>query len=367
VVKRKASSMLLIAAFLAVLFCPHILWGTLSGSYDGENLEKRTLAERPTLSLEEIAAYPKAYEEYYNDHLPFRDWLIKTYNSMMVHVFHTSSSKDVILGKDGWLFYGSSTDGTSRQCYDGSMLFAAEELEQIAANLTKTKDRLAQQGTEFVVFIAPSKERVYSEYMPDYMGEPAQLCMLNQVISYLRAHTDVKVIYPYEEMMAYKKAHPEQLLYYQTDTHWNDLGAYIGARALLSELGIKTPPLDALNVTKSGNGAGDLASLLNLWGISDEGNLELEQRDPVQEPITISNEFNGRMEFEMPGAPEIRFFMHKDSFGSGMAPYLKYNLSRALLVHNIVYDAKEVWTEQPDVFVLEVVERYIRRLRNPVL
>jgi len=365
--KRKASSLLLIAAFLLVVFCPHILWRAVSGQDEGENSEKRTLAEKPVFSMETIDAYPKAYEAYYNDHLPFRDLLIKLYNSMQYHIFHTSSSDDVILGKDGWLFYSSQIDGASVQCYDGSLLFTDEELELIAGNMTDAQKRLAEQGTEFIVYIAPNKERVYSEYMPDHYGEPAQECMVNQVISYLRAHTDVKVIYPYEEMMAYKKAHPEQLLYYQTDTHWNDLGAYIGARALLSELGIKTPPLDALNVTKSGNGAGDLASLLNLWGISDEGNLELEQRDPVQEPITISNEFNGRMEFEMPGAPEIRFFMHKDSFGSGMAPYLKYNLSRALLVHNIVYDAKEVWTEQPDVFVLEVVERYIRRLRNPVL
>jgi len=367
VVKRKASSMLLIAAFLAVLFCPHILWGTLSGSYDGENLEKRTLAERPTLSLEEIAAYPKAYEEYYNDHLPFRDWLIKTYNSMMVHVFHTSSSKDVILGKDGWLFYGSSTDGTSRQCYDGSMLFAAEELEQIAANLTKTKDRLAQQGTEFVVFIAPSKERVYSEYMPDYMGEPAQLCMLNQVISYLRSHTDVRVVCPLEEMLAYKQEHPQQLLFYQTDTHWNDLGSYIGTSVLLKELGIETPSLDRLERVPLPAGRYDLTNMLNIWHIDDRGTMTIAYDEPVQSLKTLAYEFNGKVEYEMQGVPERRFFMLKDSFGSGMVPHLKYHFSHSLMLHNTEYDPEQMWTDDPDVYVLEVTERYIRRLRNSIL
>ena len=206
--------------------------------------------------------YPKAYEEYYNDHLPFCDLLIKLYNSMMVHVFHTSSSDDVILGKDGWLFYGSYTDGTSRQCYDGSMLFTGEELEHIAANLTDTKERLAKQGTEFVVFIAPSKERVYSEYMPDYLGEPAQMCMLNQVISFLRDHTDVRVVCPLEEMLAYKQAHPQQLLFYQTDTHWNDLGSYVGTSVLLKELGIQTPPLDRLETVSLPAGRYDMTECL---------------------------------------------------------------------------------------------------------
>ena len=365
--KRKASSLLLTAAFLLVVFCPHILWRAVSGQDEGENSEKRTLAERPAFSMEAIDAYPKAFEEYYNDHLPFRDLLIKLYNSMQYHVFRTSSNDDVILGKDGWLFYSSVIDGTSMQCYDGSLLFTDEELAQIADHLTDTKKRLAEQGTEFVVFIAPSKARIYSEYMPDYLGEPAQMCMVNQVIAYLESHTDLTVVYPYEEMIAHKKAHPEQLLYYQTDTHWNDLGAYIGARALLTALGIEIPSADQLDIMVQAPGRYDLAKLLTVWGIGDRGNTVVINSYPDQKLKTISNEFNGRMEFEMQDAPDLRLFMHKDSFGSGMAPHLKYHLSRALLVHNIVYDAKEVWEEKPDVFVLEVTERYIRRLRNPVL
>lgn len=365
--KRKASSLLLVAVFLLALFCPHVLWGTLGSRLGGESEEKRTLAQKPVFSLEEIDGYPKAYEAYYNDHLPFRNLLIKLYNNMQYHVFGTSSSEDVILGKDGWMFYSSRIDGTSVQCYDGSLLFTDEELEAIAKNMTDAKARLAEQGTDFIVYIAPNKERVYSEYMPDYMGEPAQECMVNQIVDYLREHTDIRVVYPYEAMMAYKEAHPEQLLYYQADTHWNELGAYIGARELLTELGIETPAPEELRTTVFEREAGDLLSLLNLWGVSDKGYVKIEQTDSAQQPKTLANEFNGRMEFEMPGTSEIRIFMHKDSFGSGMAPHLKNHFSRALLVHNTNYDSQEVWTEKPDVFVLEVVERYIGRLRNPVL
>ena len=365
--KRKAASMLLTAAFLAIVFCPHILWRFLSAEMGGESEEKRTLAEKPVLSLAEIEAYPRAYEAYYDDHLPFRDLLIKLYNSMQVHVFHTSSSDDVILGKDGWLFYRSVIDGTALQCYDGSLLFTREELEEVAANLTEMRDRLAERGTEFVVYVAPIKGRIYGEYMPDHIGQPAQLCMYNQIMDYLRSHTDIRVVSPLEEMLAYKKMHPQELLFYQTDTHWNERGAYLGAQALLRELGIQTPSLDRLKTVSVPAGRYDLESLLNVWDMDDDGAAAIVFDELLPEVQELAYEFNGKMEYKVPGAEPIRFFMHKDSFGSGMAPYLKHHFSHSLMLHNVDYDAERMWAFEPDVFVLEVNERYIRRLRNPLL
>jgi len=365
--KRKASSILLIAAFLLVLFCPHILWRSISKQSGAQNMEKRTLAQMPVFSLQEIDGYPKAVEEYYNDHLPFRDWLIKLYNSLQVHVFRTSSNENVILGKDGWLFYSSRTDGTSMECYDGSMLFTDEELAHIAANLTGAQRRLAEQGTELIVLIAPSKERIYSEYMPDHLGEPAQECMVNQVTAYLREHTDVRVVYPYEEMMAQKKADQDHLLYYRTDAHWNGRGAYIGAKALLAEMGIEIAPLDQLETVAENPFPCDLASMLNVWGMDETGFKAAAVPKTAPQLETVSNEEYGRMEYVMEDAAPISLFMYKDSFGTPMARYLKYYLSHTTFEHTYSYDPSEMLAQQPDVFVLEVTERYIRRLRNPVL
>ena len=306
--KRKAT-LLLSVVFLLVLFCPHILW-SLFFEKPAEDLEKRTLAEKPVFSLEAAYSFPKEYEEYYNDHLPFRDLMIKLYNNMLYHVFHTSSSEDVLIGKDGWLFYSSATDGASMQCYDGSLLFTDEELEQIANNLMDAKSSLAEHGAEFIVFIAPSKERIYSEYMPDYLGGPAQECMVNQVIAYLKEHTDIRVVYPYEELMAYKQGHEQPYLYYQTDTHWNDLGAYIGSRALLAEIGVDIASPDEAEVATLEPGFYDLARLLNLKGLKDHGH-SLVVYDPVQEIRTLSDEEYGRMEYDAPGAADIRLFMHR--------------------------------------------------------
>jgi len=359
--KRKASSMLLIAVFLAVLFCPHILWRFFSSQFSGENTEKRTLASRPAFSLKEMDAFPKAYEEYYNDHLPFRDWLIKLYNSLQYYVFQTSSHENVIVGKDGWLFYQSPTDGTTMECYTGSALFSDEELEWIAYNLTNIRDRLAEQGIEFVVFIAPNKERFYSEYMPDHYGEQAQECMLNQALSYLSEHTDIRVVWPYEEMLAYKEANPQQLLYYKTDSHWNEIGGYIGAKALLEELGMQIPPLEQFTITPTEDGSGDLANMLNVIGLVEEGFVSQVRRNFDKESqVQTADGGDGAR------APVQKLLMRRDSFGAAMNPYLGFNLSHYTGKHYSEFQPEQIWEKKPDVFVIQIVERYIRWLRNPL-
>ena len=255
----------------------------------------------------------------------------------------------MIVGKDGWLFYGSPTDGTTIECYTGNVLFSDEELERMVRNLTYTRDRLAEQGIEFVVFIAPNKERAYSEYMPDYYGEQAEECMLTQALSYLREHTDIRIVYPYEELMAYKKAHPQQEVYYKTDTHWNEIGGYIGAKALLKELGIDIPPLEQYEITAVGDSIGDLAGTLNVVGFTEKGFFTDIKRKAGADPRQ---------------AAEKKILMRRDSFGAAMAPYLADNLSGVELRHYTEFKPEQIWEQKPDVFVIQIVERYVRWLRN---
>ena len=67
---------------------------------------------------------------------------------------------------------------------------------------------------------------------------------------YLREHTDLRVLWLEDDLKAYRQEHPEDLLYYRLDTHWNLLGGYIGARAVLKELGVTIPEPSALEKTK---------------------------------------------------------------------------------------------------------------------
>ena len=365
--KNKVSCVLLIVGFLLIVFLPHIVWPTAQVYLGNENLENRKLASMPNLDIDSIETYPREFENYYNDHMPFRNQLVRLYNRTKYELFHESTNANVIIGKNDWLFYGNPGDGKPIACYDGSLLLTQEQLETIAHNLTEARDALAAQGTEFVLFIAPNKERVYSEYMPERYGQPAQQCMVNQVVSYLRSETDIRVIYAYDALMEYRETCDELELYYPMDTHWNTYGSYIGVRELLNELDIHIPALEQMETTREETGVGDLAVMLNIAGGIKRAEESKVHGYASADVVELENEFYGRIAYAVPELPERKLFVKRDSFCTMMIPYLKAFFSDSLFVHNQSYDAEQVWEYQPDVYVYETVERYIGNLQNPIL
>ena len=68
----------------------------------------------------------------------------------------------------------------------------------------------------------------------------------------MKKNTDLRIIFPYDQLKETKKQLKEDL-YYTTDTHWNYLGGYIGASALLKELGIDMPAITDAAIAESGS------------------------------------------------------------------------------------------------------------------
>lgn len=252
-----------IITFFLLICGVHLLWLAVGNHMDAENYENRESAERPVFSIHKIEEFPSAYEAYYNDHLPFRNGLIRLNSEIEYYIFQSSSNQNVIKGKDGWLFYNSSVDDNPVETYKGMNLFTEEELVRIKDNLLHTNSVLEERGIEFVLFIAPNKERVYAEKMPDYYGAPAEWYRTRQLITYLEENTDIRIVYPYEKLQEAKEKYQKQL-YYRLDTHWNYGGGYIGSCALAEELGVSMTPLEELTVTETEPTICDLADMINM-------------------------------------------------------------------------------------------------------
>lgn len=62
-------------------------------------------------------------------------------------------------------------------------------------------------------------------------------------------------------MLKYKD---EYSLYWHYDTHWNAAGGYIGAKALLKELGDELPEVENITFTPDTFSGYDLARMMNL-------------------------------------------------------------------------------------------------------
>ena len=101
----------LIWLFAGSLILPNVIFGAFSDKFNTQNNENRELAAFPEVSLSSLGEFPEAFEEFYKDHLPFKNALVSLNNYMDTSLFRNTKIGDVVIGKDNWLFYLPSKDG----------------------------------------------------------------------------------------------------------------------------------------------------------------------------------------------------------------------------------------------------------------
>ena len=359
--KKKIGPRIILGAFIVIICFSWLIWIFAEKYVDTENYENRELAVQPELTVDNYSTFSEEYETYFNDNLQFRNNLITINTAIDYFIFKKSTSDYVIAGNNNWLFYKRADDGDPISCYEGTNLLSEEELQALAQNCIQQRDFLAEQGKEFVIFIAPNKERVYSEYMPDQYGEPAENYRALQVVNYLRENTDLRVVYPYEELIA-AKSKVEYNIWYKADTHWNYIGGYIGASALLSELGIEMPALDSeqIQITIGDKASGDLAGMLNLYKqlrfADNEYTVSGYDTHDVQ---NVEYDFSNALIYTANNADVRKLYVYRDSFSTHMAEYLGSQFSETYLRHCSTYTYEDFVAQDPDIFVYETVERYV--------
>lgn len=354
--KTKCAAWILM--FIGIMIIPHILWFFLGQYVDTTNYENRNMAERPLLSTNTYLEYPKQYEAYFNDNVPFRNQLIRLNNMIDYYLFNQSSNDEVVIGKEDWLFY--NTGGIEQAL--GAWQYTEEDLQLIADNMETTRKILEAEGIEFILFIAPNKSAIYTEYLPDYYHVINEVTPTEQIVSYLRANTNVRVIYPKDELILAKETFPDVNLFHQADTHWNMIGGYVGTCPLLLELGIEMPALRDIEVKPGEQHIGDLTRLLNipprvlnveyqLIGTS-EYPAECDKDDPHSEHI-----------YHTSGMDDRRVLMFSDSFCEAMAPTIAAQFNNCWFVR-VGYEQEKIFDYDTDIFILETIERNVNFLKE---
>ena len=375
--------------FAALILAPCLVFLAVRSHIDTTNYENTAQAEFPVIGRTlsngtpvTIDNFPSLFEDWFNDHLPFRNQLL-TLNSFFDYtVLKTSSSDQVIVGKDGWLFYqgGQVNDEDPVADYEGTNLFTDEELQTIASNMTKIEKELKAQGTDFVIYFAPNKERVYSEYMPDSYGESAGNSRMNQVIEYLRKNTDITVISALDDLMEFKQSHPNVQLYYKYDTHWNNIGAYVGTKSLCEALGEKWTPYEDCTVLNKDTvpdtvDPSNFVAHFDLSRLIHLGNY-LDPKDEV-EMITGYSKYGLYLDGENAQMSQFHYYIDTsdgtvpprgnlmvigDSFSAVSAQYYGMDYAQTYVTYYYNYDKSQLEEAKPEVVVYESVERYIQNM-----
>lgn len=360
---KRAKPLAWVLLFLAFLILPTLLSPLLSPCLDGENYENREKAPKPALTLANYTAFPAQYEAYYNDNLPFRNQLVALSSGIDYYLFRHPSSPQVAIGQNGWLFYHNRADGDPIEQSLGYWLFTEEELQAIAENLMATKRVLESQGVEFVLFICPNKETIYREELPAYYTARSSTTNTDQLIDYLKAHTDIRVVCPKQEILQAKAENPDLLLYCRLDTHWNNAGAYIGAQQLAAELGAPLPGLGQVTLTPQPASTGDLARMLNLT--FEDGDLFYQLSGfSSRQAEALKLDFDHEFIYQTPGADPRRLVVARDSYATALAPILATQFERSVWVHIWHFDQQAIFENDADLFVFETVERNLPQLAS---
>lgn len=366
---RGTAQTLAIGLFFAGICLP------LGATFLGWNMptpsdENRPLATFPSTewTYDNVEAFPDKFEKYWTDHMGYRPNLVRLQARSKVKVLGVSSSSQVALGKDGWLFLNGDKN---LEDYRATEPFSSEQLEQCAEVFQARHDWLADRGIRYLLVLAPNKQTVYPERMPKAINRVNPETRLDQLTARLRERSTVSVLDLRGPLMA-AKDHDQ--LFLKLDTHWNDCGAYWAYRATLETLSQWYPNLQpwerkAFAVQESVIRTGDLARMLGLNHSLKEIDQKLIplrprlSRDADVKPYVEARRHlpPGQWPFatacSAPGLPKAVMF--RDSFAQAMSPYLSEHFSRIVYFFQDHLDLEALEKEKPDVVIQEMVERHL--------
>ena len=328
--------------------------------------ENRALAPWP--SLASGTAFAADFERAFGDRFGARNLLLRLHHLALVYAFKVSPARDVLIGRDGWLYFLGEDGRSLDQNYRGVSPVSDGALMAIVAELERRRQFLAAHDIAFVVAIVPDKFTIYPEHLPSWIAHGAAPTPLDRLTAMLAAAGSVRLVDLRAPLLA-AKAH--ERVYYQTDSHWNMLGARVGYDAIMREVRDalphgRLPSIAPANLPPYVAGAdlysGDLA--INLG-------LPPRYREPDYAPIVkiksgqwpacakrVDNGNDVKYESyacDRAGLP--RAVMYRDSMAIPLIPLLSENFSRIVYVGAHRLDPAQVLREKPDVVIEEMVER----------
>lgn len=327
--------------------------------------ENRTMAPWPGQVL--ARGFPVAFEHAFADRFGARETLLKFHNRARIRLFGAPASPNVMIGRDGWLYF-LGEDGTAfDRFYRGTPAVSDAQLAAVVAELRRRNAFLAANGIAYVVMIAPDKSTIYAEHLPAWATQLVSRTPLDRLVDAIGADGSLRFVDVREPLRAAKS---RERVYFMTDSHWNLLGAAVAYRELMRAVAdalaprhvdvapVALPPyVPAVDVYR-----GDLARLTGdpeWFSEPDYAPLGKVLASPQSRCAKRTDtEANTGFEWyacDRAGLP--RAIVYRDSMAIPLIPLFAENFSRSVYVGSRQLDPAFVLRERPDVVVEEMVER----------
>ena len=360
---RRAVDLFVVIAFALATIAPVGMALAGMARFD-PSVENRPATPWPEPEQAPLATWPSRFERWFGDRFGFRRTLIR-WQSLARLRLGAAPSPQVLVGRDGWLFYRGER---ALESFQRTAPLSPEELEVWRRRLEQRRDWLAARGIRYLFAVAPNKESIYPELMPPRYQRREGPSRLEQLLAHLRHTSTVELV---DLPAAVRGARARGRLYHLTDTHWNDQGAFAAYQALALRLAAWFPavaPLTPGELTESRavTLGGDLAGMMSLRTELPEEWLSAAPRSPRSAeaepgvpvpPKTPPHAVPRARAVTDPRLP--RALVLRDSFAEALIPFLSEHFERVLFLFTHRLDPEIVGREQPDVVVEEMLERYL--------
>lgn len=366
-----------IVIFMIISLVPLSLFVVNNSTSDAakDNIEKREIKPFPRIYEEEGIndSFDDECEEWLNQSIPFRGKLLSNINVILSDYMHNPTS-NVVTGREGWIYSEETIDD-----YMNTNALSDEELKRIAISLSIIEERVKAEGGNFLFVVAPNKNSVYPEYMPEryISAEQNNLTRLNEQLD----KEGVNYVNLREALIEAKEDNKfdSARLYYKRDTHWTSLGALVGYESIMEGLGKEPAVYDISSVSSKYSRRSDLDKLLypSINRMDEEYIIDYKLDYDSFEftyPVGVTDT-KAQLENFMSDAEdhdnnftakkyrtlnEKTLYMVRDSFGRALLPFLIADYERATFVRSTAPSFENI-TEGEDV-VYEICERNLNRL-----
>ena len=279
----------------------------------------------------------------------FTDKLIDT-TYMPLKVYNDST----VEGRQNWLFYKGALN---LEYYKGTNVLSDEEMAVWLDKMKRLQELCDEKDIQLLYMLMPNKEQVYPEYVPT-LEIKDQYKRVPRFVDYVKNNSDIKFIYPLEELTVAKKYWQ---VYYKHDTHWNEAGGFIGSQAALKALGKGTTNLLDIPVKELEQDGGDLIRLGNL-----DPDLYKEDRDydvvykPNVSDIWRNGDVNEIYRVKSTSSNNQRLVMVGDSFLACGIKFFSKEYTDSTFLHRNFLDDEMVQEDirNTDVLIVSANERY---------
>ena len=334
--------LIIVFAILLIPFAGMSFWAT------DRTTENTTLSEWPSLVKEgkPNINYLEDMGEYFEDHFAFRLQMLTANAYIWAKGLDTSTTDQVVVGKDDWLYFGGSMDD-----YTGQDLLSDRELNAIVHNLSLMRDYTAFCGGRLIVTVAPNKNTLYNSAVPYYYqkGETSNLERLVPLLEEAGIeYADLTEAFRNEE----------EVLYFKRDSHWNNKGALLAYNTIMDQRGKEHDTYYDVPAYPKREHIGDIDEILYPLAAEPEEDYEYAKDWGFRYVNDVTDNMDDWIETENP-EKEGTLLMYRDSFGESILPFFADEYQKAYFSRLVPYNMENLLQYRPDTVVVERVERQI--------